>query len=47
MIRPLIEIKDLSYRQRRVKVPALDHVDLYIGKGEFVVITGWSGCWER
>ncbi len=44
MNRPLIEIKGLSFRHRRAKVPALDHVDLCIGKGEFVVITGPSGC---
>ena len=40
----MITFKDFSYRFAGASFDALQHVDLHIGRGEFVVITGPSGC---
>ncbi|MBQ2111379.1 MAG: ATP-binding cassette domain-containing protein [Clostridia bacterium] len=39
-----IDIKDLSFTYPEAKSPALSHVDLSIGEGEFVLVAGPSGC---
>lgn len=44
MIDPIVEIKQLSYRYRRQKVPALNNISLEIQRGECLVIMGSSGA---
>jgi cobalt transport protein ATP-binding subunit len=39
-----VSIRDLSYRYRGQKEPALDGVDLEVAEGEFVVVMGPSGA---
>ncbi len=39
-----IEFKSFSYTYEGSKIPALSDVSLRIGKGEFLVLTGESGC---
>lgn len=41
---PAIEIRNLGYRYRGGKSPALKNVDLEVAEGEFVVIMGPSGA---
>jgi len=40
----LFEIKDLSFRYPDEEQPALDHIQLTIEKGQFIVLMGQSGC---
>ena len=40
----MIEIRDLSYTYPGAERPALEHVNLHIDDGEFIVIAGPSGC---
>lgn len=40
----LIELKDVSFRYQTKSILNLCNINLHIGKGEFVVITGKSGC---
>lgn len=40
----VIEIKDLSFTYEATGHPVLDHVNLSLGKGEFVLLVGPSGC---
>lgn len=42
----MIDLRDLSiyYKHKEQNVPVLEHVSLHIGEGEFVAITGASGC---
>jgi energy-coupling factor transport system ATP-binding protein len=41
---PAVSVRDLSYRYRGQKAPALDGVSLEVAEGEFVVIMGHSGA---
>ena len=41
---PLIEVEGLSYRYPKAKDWALKSVDLSVDRGEFVVLTGPTGC---
>jgi len=41
---PLIEVKNLTYNYPDSIKPALNNVNLTIEKGEFVILTGSSGC---
>ena len=41
---PLIRVQDLTFRFDGATDPALSHVDLTVGPGEFVVLNGPSGC---
>ncbi len=40
----IIEIQDLSFAYPREETRALDHIDLNIEEGEFIVLCGKSGC---
>ena len=40
----LFEIKDLTFTYNEAEKPALEHINLTIEQGEFVVICGKSGC---
>ena len=40
----MIQIQDVSFRYSNSKDLALDHIDLHIHRGEFVVLLGSSGC---
>ncbi|NIP35378.1 MAG: ATP-binding cassette domain-containing protein, partial [Thermoplasmata archaeon] len=40
---PLIEVRGLSYWYPNSEVPALDGIDLEVGRGEFVLLVGASG----
>lgn len=42
----MIRLKDLNkmYRTAYMETAALDHINLHIGKGEFVAVMGPSGC---
>lgn len=40
----MIQIKDVSFRYSNSEEAALDHINLHIRKGEFVVLLGNSGC---
>ena len=39
-----IEVKDLTFTYESRSSPALDHVNLAVAKGEFVLLAGQSGC---
>lgn len=40
----MIQIQDVSFRYSNSKDLALDHINLHIHRGEFVVLLGSSGC---
>jgi ABC-type glutathione transport system ATPase component len=40
---PIVSIRDLTYKYRGHKEPALDGVSLEVAEGEFVGIMGHSG----
>lgn len=40
----MIQIRDVSFRYSNSEEMALEHIDLHIEKGEFVVLLGSSGC---
>ncbi len=40
----IIEIRDLSFAYPKEEVRALDHINLNIEEGEFIVLCGKSGC---
>jgi energy-coupling factor transport system ATP-binding protein len=44
IVEPAVSIRDLAYRYRGQKEPALDGVSLEVAEGEFVVIMGHSGA---
>ena len=44
MAEPEVSIRDLTYRYRGQKEPALDGVNLEVAEGEFVVVMGHSGA---
>ena len=41
---PLIEVEGLSYRYPKAEEWALESVDLHVDRGEFLVLTGPTGC---
>jgi energy-coupling factor transport system ATP-binding protein len=41
---PVVRIRDLTYRYRGKREPALDGVNLEVAEGEFVVVMGHSGA---
>lgn len=40
----ILEIKNLSFTYNNAKVKALDHINLSVNQGDFVLICGESGC---
>ena len=44
MAEPVVRIRDLTYRYRGKREPALDGVNLEVAEGEFVVVMGHSGA---
>ncbi len=40
----IIEVKDVSFTYRNRVIPTVDQLDFSIGRGEFVLVTGQSGC---
>ncbi len=40
----VLEVKDLSFTYPGADVPALNHIDLNIPKGDFIAIVGNNGC---
>lgn len=40
----MIQIEDVSFRYSNSKDDALEHINLHIRQGEFVVLVGSSGC---
>ncbi|MDY3053215.1 MAG: ATP-binding cassette domain-containing protein, partial [Collinsella bouchesdurhonensis] len=41
---PIIDIEDVSFSYRETHVPALNHISLAIGEGDFLGIIGPSGA---
>lgn len=39
-----IELKDVSFQYPSAEKPSVQHIDLSMKEGEFVVLTGGSGC---
>ena len=42
--RPVIQVRDVTYSYATAAPPALDHVSLNIGRGEFVAFVGQNGA---
>ncbi|MHB8961654.1 MAG: ABC transporter ATP-binding protein [Saccharofermentanales bacterium] len=40
----IFTIRDVSFRYPQTDLPALDHVDLSVGSGDFIVVCGETGC---
>ena len=39
-----LEIRDLTFTYPEMEYPALNHINMEINDGEFVVLCGKSGC---
>lgn len=40
----LLEMRDVSFTYPGTSLPVIDHLDLAVGRGEFLIVRGASGC---